>query len=118
MLKDAFKKADKNGDGKLTYEEYWNVIKMSGISISETEFQEIVKFKDADGDGFISCKEFLERREGSSKKSDLAFEILDKDGDGYLTKEEFSQASGRITKDQIEAVYKRNDQDGDGKLSR
>merc|ERR1712241_1439019 len=114
MLKDAFKKADKNGDGKLSYEEYWNVIKM----ISEAEFQEIVKVKDADADGFISCKEFLERKGGSSKKSDIAFEILDKDGDGYLTKEEFSQASDRITKKQIEAVYKRNDQDGDGRLSR
>merc|ERR1711953_647227 len=118
MLKDAFKKADKNGDGKLSYEEYWNVIKMSGISISEAEFQEIVKVKDADSDGFISCKEFLERSEGSSKKSDIAFDILDKDGDGYLTKEEFSQAGGRITRKQIEAVYKRNDQDGDGRLSR
>ena len=46
--------------------------------ITEAEFQDIVKVKDADSDGFISCKEFLERREGSSKKSDLAFEILDK----------------------------------------
>ena len=53
-----------------------------------------------------------------------------------MTKEEFSQASERITKkqvsvgvlqiiarvrghlSQIEAVYKRNDQDGDGRLSR
>ena len=46
--------------------------------ISEAEFQEIVKVKDANGDGFISCKEFLERREGSSKKSDIAFDILDR----------------------------------------
>ena len=46
--------------------------------ISEAEFQEIVKVKDADSDGFISCKEFLERSEGSSKKSDIAFDILDK----------------------------------------
>ena len=24
-------KADKNGDGKLSYEEYWNVVKRSGV---------------------------------------------------------------------------------------
>ena len=52
------------------------LIKM--FRISEAEFQEIVKVKDANGDGFISCKEFLERREGSSKKSDIAFDILDR----------------------------------------
>ena len=28
----SFQKADKNGDGKLSYEEYWNAIKMSGIA--------------------------------------------------------------------------------------
>ena len=31
MLKDAFRMADKNGDGKLSYEEYWQVVKKSNI---------------------------------------------------------------------------------------
>ena len=51
---------------------------MNVFRITEDEFRDIIKIKDADGDGFISCKEFLEMRGGSSKKSDLAFEILDK----------------------------------------
>ena len=31
MLKDAFRMADKNGDGKLSYDEYWQVVKKSNI---------------------------------------------------------------------------------------
>ena len=69
------------------YQDVWNIVLtftnqftflIKIFRISEAEFQEIVKVKDADSDGFISCKEFLERRGGSSKKSDIAFEILDK----------------------------------------
>ena len=31
QLRDAFKKADKNGDGKLSYDEYWEVVRKSNI---------------------------------------------------------------------------------------
>lgn len=62
---------------------YWQFKTCKGVlinifRITADEFQDIIKMKDADGDGFISFKEFLERKEPSSKKSDLAFEILDK----------------------------------------
>lgn len=47
-------------------------------SVSEEEFQEIMRIKDADGDGFISIKEFLNKEGSKSKQSDLAFQLLDK----------------------------------------
>ena len=48
-------------------------------SISESEFQEILRVKDSDNDGYISVKEFLNSTKGTSiKKSDLAFQLLDK----------------------------------------
>ena len=46
--------------------------------ITEEEFQEIMKIKDADGDGTISIKEFLNTNPTKNKKSDLAFKLLDK----------------------------------------
>ena len=47
-------------------------------SVSEEEFKDIMRVKDADGDGFISIKEFLNKEQSSSKQSDLAFQLLDK----------------------------------------
>jgi len=118
MLSDAFKKADKNGDGKLSYEEYWHVIQKSRINITEEEFQEIMKIKDTDGDGTISIKEFLNTNPTKNKKSDLAFKLLDKDGDGWVSKAELLEASDTLTMEQVEAVFDRRDKDGDGLLSR
>ena len=46
--------------------------------MSEEEFKDIMRVKDADGDGFISIKEFLNKEQSSSKQSDLAFQLLDK----------------------------------------
>ena len=48
------------------------------FSITEEEFQEIMKIKDTDGDGTISIKEFLNTNPTKNKKSDLAFKLLDK----------------------------------------
>ena len=45
--------------------------------ISEEEFQDIMKIKDADNDGSISIKEFLNKGP-TMHKSDLAFQLLDK----------------------------------------
>ena len=47
-------------------------------SLSEEEFKDIMRVKDADGDGFISITEFLNKERSSSKQSDLAFQLLDK----------------------------------------
>ena len=47
-------------------------------SVSEEEFKEIMRVKDADGDGFISIKEFLNKEGSASKQTDLAFQLLDK----------------------------------------
>jgi len=118
-LRDAFKKADKDGDGKLTYDEYKEIIKMSKLNITDEEFNQIVSMKDVDEDGRISINEFLNTtNSGARKQNDLAFQLLDKNGDGCLTKEEFLQASAKLSKDQVDAVFDRNDVDGDGSLSR
>jgi len=49
-LRAAFRKADTNGDGRLSYQEYWNIIR-GKISITEEEFQEIMNIKDVNKDG-------------------------------------------------------------------
>ena len=54
------------------------VLTIAIFSITEEEFQEIMKIKDTDGDGTISIKEFLNTNPTKNKKSDLAFKLLDK----------------------------------------
>ena len=60
----------------MIYDRY--LISQIIYSVSEEEFKDIMRVKDADGDGFISIKEFLNKEQSSSKQSDLAFQLLDK----------------------------------------
>ena len=55
---EAFKKADKNGDGKLSEEEF--VGKRSGEKADKAK--EMFKKKDKDGDGFLSLEEFMPKK--------------------------------------------------------
>merc|ERR1712106_781012 len=118
-LREAFKKADVNGDGKLSVKEYWAILQRTKINLSEEELKQVIATKDVDGDGMISIKEFMGEAEEDpvKKKAELAFDIIDKDKDGYITKMEYMQLSDKITKKQANAIIRRNDEDGDGKLS-
>jgi len=50
-------------------------------------------------------------------KAELAFNVFDKNHDGYVTKNEMLKVSKNLTKEQVDAVFERNDNNHDGKLN-
>jgi hypothetical protein len=43
---------------------------------------------------------------------------MDSNGDGFVSKAEMLSSSSNLTKEQVDAVFRRNDENGDGKLSK
>merc|ERR550534_798288 len=50
--------------------------------------------------------------------TDTAFKLFDKDKDGFITRAEFAKVSKKMTKEQIEAIFAKFDNNGDGKMSK
>lgn len=127
-MEKAFKEADVDGDGLLSVDQYYRILKEHGLHSSREEILRLIQMADKDNDGLISKEEFLNNKSSNGftknnstfKKestSDVAFRIFDENRDGYVTKQEMRKTS-KMTKTQIDAVFKSNDIDQDGKLSR
>jgi len=118
-LEAAFKKADKNGDGLLTADEYYTVLKEHGVECTYDEVMNIMAMADKNHDGKISKEEFLGQQDTkpAGSKAEAAFKAFDKNHDGYVTKSEMRKVSKTMTKEQVDAVFQRNDSDNDGKLT-
>ncbi|TRY70667.1 hypothetical protein TCAL_09683 [Tigriopus californicus] len=137
-LIEAFRKADKNGDGRLTVDDVYGIYMSHGVDVTREEVQKIVEAADKDGTGLLTEKEFVDSQktgEGvtvmedpksqddrqqpkdAGKQAELAFKLYDKDKDGYITKSEMEKLSKNLSKEQIEKVFARFDADGDGRLS-
>merc|ERR1712062_398635 len=122
-LEAAFKKADVNGDGFLSADEYYRILKDHGIDCTYEEIMQIMQEADKDHDGKISREEFVgperppKKGLGTDAKAELAFNVFDKNHDGYITKNEMLRGSKNLTKGQVEAVFKQNDNNQDGKLT-
>jgi len=136
-LEKAFKEADRDKDGFLNVEEYREIAKKEGIDLTLEEAQHLVAIIDKDKDGLISKEEFIANacgppsrpgsRRGSLKnggdygekdKAELAFHLFDSNKDGYVSKQEFKNMSRNLTKEQVDAVFDKNDGDGDGKMTK
>ena len=50
-------------------------------------------------------------------KAEIAFRLADKDKSGYIQKSEFDQMTKNMSEEKREAVFKKCDLNGDGKLS-
>ncbi|XP_060066135.1 neo-calmodulin-like [Ylistrum balloti] len=59
ILKDAFKRFDKNGDGSLDLEELRKVLCSIGESLTDEEAEEMFAMVDADKNGKVDLEEFL-----------------------------------------------------------
>merc|ERR1711981_900662 len=83
-LRKAFKEADVNQDKRLSFSEYFSIVKNVGIGLSEDDMKEIMVAKDVNKDGYISIEEFLgeSAEEDWKKKAEIAFDIIDRDKDG------------------------------------
>ena len=59
-LIEAFRKADKNGDGRLSAVEIHGIYLEHGVDVTLDEVQKIVDAADKDGTGLLTEKEFVE----------------------------------------------------------
>lgn len=134
-LETAFEAADKNGDGILSADEYYEIFQTHGLSIDREWIERTIAQNDKDGDGGISLEEFIEMNISRNKrqnpqisvdrrsqadilqeKAKLAFNAYDRNRDGYLTKAEMKRTSKSMTEAQVDAVFEKYDKNKDGRL--
>lgn len=59
-LKAAFESCDTNGDGGLSFEEFWNLLKRGIPTFPESEAHDLFRGADTDGDGKVVFNEFVD----------------------------------------------------------
>ena len=72
QLTEAFRKADKNGDGRLSVEEIHGIYTAHGVDVTREEVQKIVDAADKDGTGLLTEKEFV----NSQAVGDVSWALL------------------------------------------
>jgi len=107
-----FNKADKDGDGKLTQDEWLSVLNSSGVPTSREEVEEFFQSMDRDFDGRLSFEEFM----GEESTVEKLFKNMDKNGDGVVTKQEFQTICVNLTDEQVAMAFAKFDVSGDDKL--
>jgi len=115
-IKRQFQKAvslSNEADGRLTRDQWTKVLMDAGIKRTMDEAEKLMETKDLDTDGRLSYEEFM----GESSKAEKLFRLMDKDGDGYVTMNEFKEVCKNLSKDQIDATFKKFDQAGNGQLN-
>ncbi|MGC8845420.1 MAG: EF-hand domain-containing protein [Candidatus Hydrogenedens sp.] len=123
---EVFKEADKDGDGKLTLDEFKSIRPPRGPKPSlppdkpvppegrqrpmGQRIIELLKEADTNGDGKVSLEELKAVRPHMTEER---FQLMDTNNDGFITKEDVHDWAERA-----QERFKEADTDNDGKLSR
>lgn len=122
-IREHFKRLDKNGDGALDAEELSTLLQDMGYTKAEAtkEAKKIIQTSDDDNSGEIEFDEFAQiwqRKLLSVNQSYIhaVFTVLDEDGNGEITCEELAKVLDEDDKDEVRAIIKEVDLNGDGVL--
>jgi len=100
-------------DGKLSRDQWTKVLIDAGIKKNTDEAEKLLESKDIDIEGRLSYEQFM----GEQTRAEKLFKLMDKDGDGWISKNEFKEVCKNLSKEQIEATFKKFDQTGNEKLN-
>ena len=130
QMKEAFEKADSAGDGKLTFSQMKEVIKLLASEEElaapdvDSNLELVCNMADVNGDRMIDFEEILQLFFGDSEPDDAmkgAFRAYDTNGDGYLDKKELIEVMKLAGADPDAAMVRMTmamaDDDEDGKLN-
>jgi calcium-dependent protein kinase len=120
VLADAFKRFDKNNDGKLSPDEITDLMKSIGKGPEEAQkwMQEV----DQNNDGVINEEEFKQGYAvavlGSSEEQLRgAFAMFDKDKNGFVSAQEIEQVCNFLTPAAVKQLVGEVDKNNDGQIS-
>merc|ERR1719278_1172485 len=111
-VKKYFDRADKDGDGEISREDWFTALTKAGVEITKEDVDEMFATHDKDRDGMLSWAEFS----GEETKNEKAFKLMDADHNGKITKTEFKKFCGNLSMDQVNAAFKAFDISGDDML--
>jgi len=130
-LKDQFRSIDRDGSGTITYQELMDSVRHmktneAGVQvIPDDEVTSILRGMDSDGNGEIDQTEFvaaalhltqLQRRDREqwNRRTQQAFDSLDRDKDGFIDADELRGEFG--DSEHLEDILNEADKDGNGKI--
>ncbi|KAI3816618.1 hypothetical protein L1987_16321 [Smallanthus sonchifolius] len=126
-LEQVFNKFDVNGDGKISSSELGSIMGSMGHHPTHEELEKMIVEVDADGDGFIDLKEFIELNTKGVDSTELlenlkdAFSVFDVDKNGSITADELQKVLGSLGEEcsvgECRKMIAGVDQDGDGMIS-
>jgi len=125
-VKQTFEVIDKDGDGVITSEELYEVLKQVDKDISRQEVKEVIIAVDVNGDDVLTLDEFLSariNRKVMQKEERLRklFKCLDLDDSGLLSVDEVCAAlesarGKKVMKMEVEKLIKEADVNHDGEI--
>ena len=122
-----FKKADKDKDNLISFQELMVLMKKCGCECSEAELQDYVNDVDINEEGQLDCNAFLsiveKYQEENDKQDELykVFQIFDKNNTELITPKNvldiFKKIDDTIKEEEILQMFKECDLDKDGYLN-